>query len=246
MRSLSRPALTASAATTLASMQSAVNTAPVPAKKADALWKAKRSKSRRSAFDDVRSALEGMAGLTYRCVYCEDSRGTDVDHFRPKSIYPGFSFVWENYFLACSHCNSNEKRVHFPLDAAGAPLLIDPVADDPFKHLVFVPTTGYLIGITDKGTETEKVFGLNRRDELTHGRRGTWQSAMSLLVDLERALRPTPLASYDEIVRTIRQLPFQAVVFHLLREAVRKNSTVRKDVSSIVKRTRTEWQGHYL
>lgn len=246
MRRLARPSLDAASVATLAKMQTAVNGAVVPAAKAQSLWASRGTRPRRAAFADVRDNLRHMARPTARCMYCEDSQGTDIDHFRPKSTCPGFAFVWANYFLACSYCNSNEKRTQFPLDANGQPLLIDPVTDDPFVHLVFVEKTGYLSGITPHGTETEKVFGLNRRQELMLGRRTTWTAAVSLFRDLKRALRPKPLTSYNEVVNAVRRLPFQAVVFHLLRDADGPRASVPKDVAQVVRRTRAEWTRDYL
>lgn len=245
MRALSRPALDPSTVGTLSKMQANVNASQAPAKRAQSLWKARGTKPRRAAFDDVRDKLEDMAGPTRRCVYCEDSKGTDIDHFRPKSTYPGFAFVWENYLLACSHCNSNEKRADFPLDRAGAALLVDPANDDPFDHLVFVPTTGYLSGFTPKGQETEKVFGLNRRQELTLGRQTTWTAALALFRDLTKKRNATP-ATYGRIVGAILGLPFQAVVYHLVRDADGPKASVPPDVVKAVKRTRGQWVGHYL
>lgn len=246
MRRLTRPPLDPDSVATLAKMQAVVAGAPDPAAKAKSVWASRGTRPRRAAFVDVRTKLAAMSGAMLRCVYCEDSRGTDIDHHRPKSAYPNFAFVWSNYFLACSHCNSNEKRTEFPLNALGLPLLIDPVCDDPFTHLVFVEKTGYVIGITPQGMATEKVFGLNRRQELTAGRQATWTSALALFRELKRALRPAPLASYAEVVATVRRLPFQAVVFHLLRDAVGPGASVPKDVAQVVRRTRAEWQGDYL
>lgn len=243
MRRLIRPTLDAASVATLAKMQTAVNAAPVPKEKAATLWGSRGSKPRRAAFEDVRGKLEHMAGPTLRCAYCEDSRGTDIDHFRPKSTYPGFAFVWANYFLACSYCNSNEKRAQFPLDAARLPLLLDPVADDPFLHLVFVEKTGFLSGITPQGAETEKVFRLNGRLELTLGRQTTWLGAIALLRDLGRARSPV---TRKAIVGALRSLPLQAVVFHLLRDADGPIASVPKDVAQVVRQTRAEWVGDYL
>lgn len=90
----------------------------------------------------VRSVLQGMAGGRIRCMYCEDSLGTDIHHFRPQVLAPALAFSWSNYLLACAHCNSNRKRSVFPLDRAGLPLFVDPTAEDPLEHLALLPTSG--------------------------------------------------------------------------------------------------------
>ena len=70
--------------------------------------------------------------------------------------------------LACSCCNSNYKREQFPWDAAGAPLLIDPTAQDPREHLRLSVRTGKYVAKTPKGEKSIDVFG----SEGTSWRRG--------------------------------------------------------------------------
>ena len=45
-----------------------------------------------------------------RCVYCEDSRGTDVDHVRPKTLHPDLTYAWHNLVPACGTCNSPRHK----------------------------------------------------------------------------------------------------------------------------------------
>jgi uncharacterized protein (TIGR02646 family) len=44
-----------------------------------------------------------------KCAYCESlinaSRSQQVEHFRPKSLFPSLAYDWANYFLACNGCN---------------------------------------------------------------------------------------------------------------------------------------------
>ncbi len=75
---------------------------------------------------DVRGALYAAQGKV--CAYCgchlpRNDRG-DVDHFRPKSRlhddvshggYWWLAYVFDNYLLSCSVCNSVYKRNRFPL-----------------------------------------------------------------------------------------------------------------------------------
>jgi len=146
------------------------------------MWPRRRNSTpKRETFDEVKRKLRRMAPGRERCMYCEDSEGTDIDHFRPKSRYPSHAFRWPNYLYACSRCNSNEKRYDFPLDAAGNPLLIDPTAEDPSPHFQLVPETGQLVPLSPKGESTAQVFGLNRREVLTEGRRYAWTTLLELL-----------------------------------------------------------------
>ncbi len=65
---------------------------------------------------DVRGAVYAMHGRI--CAYCQrlasDSRG-DVEHYRPKSLYPWLMYDFSNYLLGCRVCNSNRKSDKFPL-----------------------------------------------------------------------------------------------------------------------------------
>src|SRR5690242_1013908 len=90
------------------------------------LWRQKSA----ARFSEVRQVLADMCSGIERCMYCEDSAATDIDHFQPRRLDPLLSFVWTNYLAACSWCNSNLKRDEFPQDPNGAVLLINPVEED--------------------------------------------------------------------------------------------------------------------
>ena len=110
-----------------------------------------------------------MAPGTQRCMYCGDNLATDIDHFAPISFSPLSTFEWLNHLLACSHCNSNEKRDKYPCDDSGNVLLLDPTRDNPSDHLRLSFSDGRYHGITAIGSESIEVFGLNRPD-LRRGR----------------------------------------------------------------------------
>ena len=44
-----------------------------------------------------------------RCGYCEDSDGDEIEHIKPKDLYPEKTFAWENYLLACGQCNRSKS-----------------------------------------------------------------------------------------------------------------------------------------
>jgi uncharacterized protein (TIGR02646 family) len=120
-------------------------------------------------------------------MYCESSEGVAVDHFRPRASYPERTFDWPNLLWACSNCNSNHKRDQFPLGTTGQPLLIDPTAVDPSRHLQLSPTTGRYVGRTAEGRESVKVFGLNRAS-LCQGRRDAVAAAKALVVHYDQQI----------------------------------------------------------
>ncbi|MFI2030384.1 hypothetical protein [Streptomyces buecherae] len=177
---------------------------------ADAQWKGARA-----ARKHIKSLLEQMAPGRIRCMYCLDNQGTDIDHFEPKARTPLRTFCWDNHLLACSYCNSNEKRHLFPCDPeTGACLLIDPTVDDPADHLKLLPRTGKLKCLTPKGKHSIEVFGLNR-EELRKGRADACEMFISGLIRWHdqlklgkaEAARRTAVrlrrADFPEVLRTL-------------------------------------------
>jgi uncharacterized protein (TIGR02646 family) len=217
MRHLKRLPLTKPTEVSLAALTTEVTTASDPKAKAKSRWDSKPA----APFTEVREKLEAMAPGIARCMYCEDSLGTDIDHFAPKADYPALAFSWPNYLLACSYCNSNLKRNQFPLDTAGQPLLIDPTVDQPTAHLLFVSATGEFFDLSPKGAASIRVFGLND----TKPPRRLPRARQHALVKLEALLH-----RYDDAVtsnptkaQTIREAicehPFSAVLVWLLATA---------------------------
>lgn len=111
------------------------------------LWRERRNTMNRNG---ISQGLRDMAGWRARCMYCGDSEGCDIEHFRPKSRpeWRAFVFVWENFLWICQPCN-RLKSATFPVDVASAPLLLDPSADRPWDYFDFVPVTGYLVARAD-------------------------------------------------------------------------------------------------
>ena len=160
-------------------------------------WKrARQNKPLKVAFDTL---LE-MAGNRERCMYCGDSQGTDIEHFRPKNTFPKRMFQWSNLLLGCTACGRDHKGTRFPLDAGKKPLLIDPTKDDPWLFLDFDPMTGNFSARYDanrnpapKGDKTVEVLGLDRRESLAAGHQKAYKHISDLIT--EAAASPTALAA---------------------------------------------------
>ena len=135
-------------------------------------WKSARQTR---AMGAALKTLQQMMGVRERCMYCVDSHGADIDHFRPKGNYPGHAFEWSNMLLCCTECG-RFKGSQFPM-AHGAALLLDPTAEDPWQHIDFDPDTGNLtarfdVDVADwsiKGAKTVEVLKLDRREALAAG-----------------------------------------------------------------------------
>ena len=135
-------------------------------------WKSARQTQK---LKTVLTTLQRMMGLRQRCMYCLDSHGADIEHFRPKADYPKHLYDWPNLLLCCTECG-RFKGHQFPL-SGGRPLLIDPTREDPWRHLDFDPDTGNITARFDlalndwsaKGMATVAVFQLDQREALSAG-----------------------------------------------------------------------------
>ncbi|MFK4122884.1 hypothetical protein [Streptomyces longwoodensis] len=156
-----------------------------------------------------------MARGAVRCMYCDDSRGTDIDHFEPLERAPLRAFVWVNHLLACSFCNSTEKHRKYPVDEDGACLLVDPTAEDPADHLALRLSVGTYDPLSPKGKETIEVFGLNR-PELVKGRLDAFVRACSILRDWH-GLYQHALPDADRLAQALLDSPFIDVVHAMTR-----------------------------
>jgi uncharacterized protein (TIGR02646 family) len=62
--------------------------------------------ARTRVVNPVREVLRSMCGEAEPCCYCESSIGAEVEHVRPKSLYPELTFDWLNLLLVCGSCNT--------------------------------------------------------------------------------------------------------------------------------------------
>ena len=172
------------------------------------LW---RNARKTKAFRGLLGVLHHMARSRLRCMFCEDSRGTDIEHFWPKGRYPQRAFDWENLLLICSGCN-RAKGDRFPLDAGKEPLLIDPTAEDPWDHLFFDPVTGNLAprygpdGIPrTKATHTLDILPLCD-EAITEGRRRSYRRLVGAVrAFLSQYSRGLDAAANSRLVLELRQ-----------------------------------------
>ncbi len=159
-----------------------------------------KGRSDRSPFREVRSTLRGMCSGLERCMYCEDAPANEVEHVRPKSLYPELTFRWENFLYACGPCNgpkNNRFKLFVPPGATseheaarksgspivapptGDPLLLDPRVDDPLDYFLldlggtFLFVERHPVGSRERrrAEYTLALLRLNERDVLVRARR---------------------------------------------------------------------------
>lgn len=167
------------------------------------VWKRARQTKSMQAVAEI---LATMTGVRRRCMYCEDSRGTDIEHHWPKSKYRKMLFLWDNLLWVCASCN-RKKGNQFELAADGSPLLIDPTKIDPWDHLFFDSCTGLLVprfhgDVPDPlgvYTTNPDILPLNV-EAVSEGRlRTTRNLRRGVEAQLRRAIRST-----DDLVAAIR------------------------------------------
>jgi uncharacterized protein (TIGR02646 family) len=161
-----------------------------------------RNKASNATFRAIRATLESMCTGARRCCYCEDSCADEVEHIKPKDLYPEFVFVWENYLYSCGPCNGPKnnrfqvfhKRTGNVHDITrksgdpirkpppGDPLLIDPRQEDPLEFLelemmdtfFFLPRTGLSSRDLLRAEHTIELLRLNERELLAKARRNAF------------------------------------------------------------------------
>jgi uncharacterized protein (TIGR02646 family) len=80
-------------------------------------------------FRSVRTALGEMSGPGERCMFCSGSEASQVEHFRPKAVFPRLAMSWNNFLWACGVCNQS-KGDRFPPDTEPGARIVDPVEED--------------------------------------------------------------------------------------------------------------------
>jgi uncharacterized protein (TIGR02646 family) len=80
---------------------------------------------------------EAIATMSHRkCVYCEGPinapAAANVEHFKPKALFPLMAYEWTNYFLGCTGCNT-AKHDKWPKRGG----YVRPDQGDPSRHFLF-------------------------------------------------------------------------------------------------------------
>jgi uncharacterized protein (TIGR02646 family) len=217
---------------------------PTRVSEADRLY---HSRSQLAPFAAVRSTLAGMCPGAERCMYCEDSAGQQVDHFRPKSLYPEAVFAWLNFLYACSGCNTpknnefailtgdrpisvtRKKGAPIVPPLAGPAALLDPRQEDLMAFLEVVlpetfevrPRLGLSAEDNARARYTISTLRLNKRELLRKSRSHTYRTLIALL---EQYIARRDDGRRDDvglIEHEIRIAPHPAVWFEMRRQHAR-------------------------
>lgn len=127
MRTLpKRPSLPPSAAKKLAE-KSAMIASAVDAEKKDIGEKLYTNSRDAQWFQAIIQELKKLSGAGARCMYCSGSEAAQLEHYRPKAVFPELALHWENMLWVCGKCNL-EKGDKFPMHAEQ--ILINPIDEN--------------------------------------------------------------------------------------------------------------------
>jgi len=206
-----------------------------------------RNTNQNKTFQAVRAALATMCSGARRCCYCEDSCADEVEHIRPKDLYPHLVFTWENYVYACGPCNgpkNNKFRIFDPRSGTvleisrkvgdpvrkppdGDPLLVNPRHEDPLGYLELeMDKTFYLLprpGLSKRDRQraeyTIELLHLNDRDLLPRARRNAFGSFRARLIEYEKKKRQRVAATIlQNLVMDLLQTPHLTVWAEMKRQ----------------------------
>lgn len=170
-------------------------------------WTSKRSSA---TMRRVRQRLGELSGPLELCHWCDTPAANEIEHVRPKDLYPNHVFVWANLLLSCGKCNRNKSN-RFGIVSGGAvvdvtrtttapvrppkaglPAIIEPRHDDPFAYFhldldvfVFIAEPSLSSLAVDRADYTIDLLDLNR-DELQAARKTAYWVYRDFLIAYRR------------------------------------------------------------
>lgn len=212
---------------------------------ADKEWGKKSSR----LSNGVREILTEMCAGSQRCMYCEDSCADEIEHISPKTFYPEYVFVWENYLYACGQCNggknnrfaiflasgedheipSRKKGDPIVQPPSGEPLFLNPFDEDPLVYLALDLTDTFELrpmpGLSPKlhrrADYTCDVLRLNR-GVLKKARREAYDSYRARLREyVEDKRRPAPQIELDKLIHALQHMQHPTVWREMKRQQTR-------------------------
>lgn len=205
-----------------------------------------RNRPDNDTFKEVREALTRACSGARRCNYCEDSVADEVEHIKPKDLYPEVVFVWENYLYACGPCNgpkNNQFAVFLPTGevkevtrkrndpvippAVGDPVLINPRREeatdwimlDLRETFLFVPIAAAGTKEFERAKYTIALLRLNERDYLVEARKEAYDSYRARLSEYisERNAGASP-TKLNRFIKALQRMQHPTVWMEMKRQ----------------------------
>lgn len=102
-------------------------------------------------FRPVINALRSLCGHGELCMYCSSNEPSQVEHYRPLSVFPEQALEYKNYLWACDICNRH-KGDRFPPDTASGERILNPLEDQVWDYFFLDEKFGRLMKRTDPTT----------------------------------------------------------------------------------------------
>ena len=208
---------------------------------------ARYNKANNPTFRHVRQVLTQICSGARRCAYCEDSVADEVEHIKPKDLYPEAVFVWENYLYACGPCNApkNNKFAIFSYATdqftnvtrksrdpvaepeAGEPVLINPRIENPLDLLqldlmgtfYFLPHLSLDSRSRQRAEYTIEVLRLNDRDYLVEARAEAFDSYRARLFEYTtRKSTGTSQNQLNDLIKALQRMQHPTVWREMQRQ----------------------------
>ena len=149
-------------------------------------------------FNPVVKKLGELSGPGQRCMFCSGSEASDVEHYRPKGVFPQLAMNWLNYLWSCAPCNRG-KLNRFPPDTEPGGRFVNPLDDDVWEFF-FIDEFGILTPRFDVASNTLNERAVSTRDFLELNREAVQESRKIRLEDLKSQVNVTlQLASLRKI-----------------------------------------------
>jgi len=172
-------------------------------------------------FQPVVNALRGLCGVGELCMYCSSNEPSQVEHFRPLSVFPERAMEYENYLWSCDICNRTHKGERFPPDTEPGETILNPLDGDVWEHFFIEEQFGRLLCRVDPLTHqplpralvTCDVVGIDRetvQTKRTRRYRNLRRDAQRTLSEFQAGALNV-LALKNEISEWLSE-PFQADV----------------------------------
>ena len=140
-------------------------------------------------FKPVVKELEELSGPGQRCMFCSGSEASDVEHYRPKAVFPALAMTWLNYLWSCTPCNRS-KWNRFPPDTEPGGRFVNPL-DDNVWEFFFIDEFGILTPRFDQVSNTLNERAVSTRDYLELNREALQESRKIRLEDLKSQVDET-------------------------------------------------------
>ena len=192
-------------------------------------------------FKPIVDKLAELSGSGQRCMFCSGSEASDVEHYRPKAVFPHLAMTWENYLWSCTPCNRSKSN-RFPPHTEPGETFVNPLDEDVWEFF-FIDEFGILTPCYDSKAGSLNQRAVTTRDFLDLNREAVQESRKIRLDDLKDQVKETlQLLSLGRInkaqvrakVAKWRKQPFQPDVADYFFDGPGKDEKPFRDLFAVL------------